>query len=113
MAHQIGSYTLPVNPDAESYEVSSVSLASMVRALDGSAVTHYVADKLRWSGHWPGLTATQRDSIMTQLRAQEHIAWYPPEEPNTEYTVRVLSASWKPTSGASEYFDVYFELEEV
>lgn len=113
MAHKIGTYTLPVTPDAETYEVSLVPLAGMTRALDGTAVTHYLAAKKRWAGTWPGVTASERNSIMTQLLTQGHISWYPWEEPSTAYTVRVLSASWTATPGAPSRFDVHFELEEA
>jgi hypothetical protein len=113
MAHKIGTYTLPVTPDAETYEVSLVQLAGMVRALDGSGVTHYLAAKKRWTGTWQGLTSSQRNSIMTQLLTQADISWYPWEEDTTQYTVRVLSASWTATPGAPGYSDVHFELEQV
>ena len=117
MAHKIGlsgsEYTLPANPEAETYEVGAVQLAGMGRALDGSALTHYVAAKRRWRGHWAGLTTAQRDSIMTELERQAHLSWYPVEAPTTQYTVRVLSASWKPMAGAPAWYEVYFELEQV
>lgn len=117
MAHSIGvsgsEYILPVTPEAETYEVSLVPLAGMVRALDGTALTHYVAAKRRWAGHWPGLTVAQRNSIITELERQAHLSWYPWEADTTQYTVRVLSAFWKPMPEAPAYFDVHFELEQV
>jgi len=113
MAHKIGSYALPVAPDAEGYEVSVLQLAGMTRALDGTAVTHYLTAKKRWAGSWSGLTADQRNSIMTQLLTQGHISWYPWEEDSTQYTVRVLSGSWGATPGSVNRFTVYFELEQV
>ena len=117
MAHKIGlsgsEYTLPVNPEAETYDVGIVSLAGMGRALDGSALTHYVAAKRRWRGHWTGLTAAQRDSIMTELERQAHLSWYPVEADTTQYTVRVLSATWNPMPGAPAWYEVHFELEQV
>jgi hypothetical protein len=117
MAHKIGvsgsEYTLPVAPEAGTYEVGAVPLAGMTRALDGTALTHYVADKRRWAGHWSGLTTAQRDFIMAELRRQAHLSWYPYEEPTTQYTVRVVNGYWVPTPNAPAYYDVHFELEQV
>ena len=113
MAHQIGTYTLPVYPEAETYEYGPIQLSGMVRALDGSGITHYVANKLHWAGHWAGLTTTQRNSIMTQLQTQAHLSWYPPEAPTTSYTVRVLSGFARPMAEAPNAWEVHFELEEV
>lgn len=113
MAHQIGTYTLPVMPEAESYEVGQVPLAGMARALDGSAITHYLAAKRRWAGHWAGLSAAQRNSIMAELEKQQHLTWYPAEAPTTAYTVRVLAVSARPMADAPGYWEVHFDLEEV
>ena len=117
MAHKIGlsgsEYTLPVNPEAETYEVGAVQLAGMGRALDGSALTHYVAAKRRWRGHWPALTAAQRNSIMAELERQAHLSWYPVEADTTQYTVRVLSGFARPMAEAPDWWEVHFELEEV
>jgi len=117
MAHKIGlsgsEYTLPVNPEAETYEVGSVQLAGMARALDGSGITHYVAAKKRWAGHWAGLTAAQRNSIMAELERQAHLSWYPPEAADTQYIVRVLSGFARPMADASGWWEVHFELEQV
>ena len=117
MPHKIGvsgsEYTLPVMPEAETYQVGPVQLAGLARALDGTALTHYVAAKKRWVGHWPGLTAAQRNSIMTEMERQAHLSWYPWEADTTQYTVRVLSAFWVPMPDAPAYFNVHFELEQV
>ena len=117
MAHKIGvsgsEYTLPSNPEAGDYQVGPVPLAGMARALDGSALTDFVADKLQWSGHWSALTAAQRDFIMTELRRQAHLSWYPPEAATTQYTVRVIEGHWAVTPGTSDVYDVYFALEQV
>lgn len=117
MAHKIGvsgsEYTLPVTPEAETYEYGPVQLAGMARALDGSGITHYVAAKRRWAGHWAGLTAAQRNSIMTELERQAHLSWYPAEAPATQYIVRVLSGFARPMAEAPDWWEVHFELEEV
>ncbi len=117
MAHKIGvsgsEYTLPVTPEAETYEYGPVQLAGMARALDGSGITHYVAAKRRWAGHWAGLTAAQRNSIMRELERQAHLSWYPAEAPATQYIVRVLAASARPMTDALGYWEVHFDLEEV
>ena len=80
---------------------------------DGSGITHYVAAKRRWAGHWAGLTAAQRNSIMTELERQAHLSWYPAEAPATQYIVRVLSGFARPMAEAPDWWEVHFELEEV
>lgn len=115
MTNRIGvagaEYTVPVEPDAEDYEVPVLPIAASTRALDGSMLTHYAAVKRSWRLSWPGLTAAQRDSLMTELRRASYLSWEPPE--GGDYTVRVMAASWVQTPDTADYYTVRAELEEV
>ena len=106
----VGSYTVPVEPDAENYRVENLAVMASERALDGTLHSTYAAMKRRWQVSWSGLTATQRDSLMTQLRTQAHINLQPPE--GGSYTVQVADASWELSSGAKDRYTVSARFEE-
>ena len=60
-------YTIPVDPDTETYRVTSVMVAGSERTVDGTLKTDYVAEKRRWRVTWSKLTSAERDLLMTEL----------------------------------------------
>lgn len=110
MSNTLGTYSVPVDPEIEDYGNASNVIAASERMLDGTLRTHFVAAKGRWSATWKGLTSTERDLLMAQLRSLAHVAWVPPE--GGSFTVKVNSSSWKPLANG-QWFSVTAELEEI
>lgn len=108
----IGTYTLPVEPDAQSYTIRPVAVAGHRRALDGTMNSFYVAAKRGWHVTVSGLTAAQRDSMLGQLGTLGHLAWEPPE--GGSYTVYVVGQPQAtPLQGAEANWAVTFDVEQV
>ena len=104
-------YTVPVDPDPETYRFSTVAVGSASRTLDGSLQSFFIASKGHWAVTWAGLTAAERDSLLTELRRQQHLVWTPYE--GSDYTVRVQASEWRPVGDAEGRYQVSAELEEV
>lgn len=85
--------TTTVDPEARSYEVAG-TMASARRALDGTLRTQFRTLKRTWRGLRFHVTSTQRDTLLTELRRAQHLAWIPPE--GGSFTVEVESHSWLP-----------------
>lgn len=105
-----GSEASVPDPLLSDYVVEDNIIAGAERTLDGTLRTQFVAAKKRWpSVVWRGITSTQRDTILTELRRMAHLSWQPPE--SGTFTVRVVSSSWRKLNAAR--YEVTAELEEV
>jgi hypothetical protein len=105
------AYTPPSDPDAESYKAGYREVGATRRALDGTLNSCWVALKRTWHAEWGGLTAAQKDSLMTELNRLSNLSWTPPE--GTTYTVRCTNREWQPQPDASTHCRVVCDLEEV
>jgi len=105
-----GSEASVPDPLLGDYAVDDAIIAGAERTLDGTLRTQYVAAKKRWPNVvWRGVTSTQRDTLLGELRRLAHLSWKPPE--TGTFTVRVVSSSWRKLSATR--YEVTAELEEV
>lgn len=105
-----GSEASVPDPLLSDYVVEDNIIAGAERTLDGTLRTQFVAAKKRWpSVVWRGVTSTQRDTLLGELRRLAHLSWKPPE--SGTFTVRVVSSSWRKLNAAR--YEVTAELEEV
>lgn len=105
-----GSESSVPDPLLSEYTVEDNIIAGADRTLDGTLRTQFVAAKKRWPNViWRGITSTQRDTLLGELRRLAHLSWQPPE--TGTFTVRVASSSWRKLSAS--HYEVTAELEEV
>lgn len=105
-----GSEATVPDPLLSEYVVEDNIIAGAERVLSGALRTQFVAAKRRWpSVVWRGVTSTQRDTLLGELRRLAHLSWQPPE--TGTFTVKVVSSSWRKLNAAR--YEVTAELEEV
>lgn len=105
-----GSEANVPDPLLSEYVVEDNIIAGAERVLSGALRTQFVAAKKRWpSVIWRGVTSTQRDTLLGELRRLAHLSWQPPE--SGTFTVKVVSSSWRKLNAAR--YEVTAELEEV
>ena len=104
-------YTIPVDPDTETYRVTSVMVAGSERTVDGTLKTDYVAEKRRWAVTWSKLTSTQRDLLMAELRRAADLEFEPYE--GGTFAVKVMNASWEVLQSTDDSYVVNATLEQV
>jgi hypothetical protein len=117
MTNKIGAtlgtlYTIPVEPDAGSYNIDDVIVGNSQRMIDGTLQTCFITSKRAWSVSWSDLTEAEKDTLLTELRRAQHVYWQPPELA-TAVLVSVRNRSWAETSGATGVYTVQASLEEV
>jgi len=104
-----GSLATVPDPSKEMTQ-TDVYIASHQRALDGAALSQYVAAKKSWKVSWKHLTATQLATLLTELRRQAHLVWEPPD--SGSYTIYVTEPPTFKQTTATRY-ELSVSLEQV